>query len=45
MHDFDLAEAPTCASSPTTRTAGTLALVVRDTLGGVAWHLWPITVQ
>ena len=42
MHDFDLARAH-LRVEPTDPHTGTLALVVRDTLGGVAWHVWPIT--
>jgi hypothetical protein len=44
MHDFDLATAH-LRVEPADPHAGTLAIVVRDTLGGVAWHLWPITAQ
>jgi hypothetical protein len=44
MHDFDLATAH-LRVEPEDPHAGTLAIVVRDTLGGVAWHLWPITAQ
>jgi len=44
MHDFDL---PTAflrveADDPTT---GQLALVVRDSAGGVSWRIWPITAR
>ncbi|HEX3474800.1 MAG TPA: hypothetical protein VHT91_07145 [Kofleriaceae bacterium] len=42
MHDFDLAMAH-LRVEPEDPHAGTLAIVVRDTLGGVAWQLWPIT--
>lgn len=42
MHDFDLARAR-LRVEPDDPHSGTLALVVRDNLGGVAWHLWPIT--
>jgi hypothetical protein len=42
MHDFDLARAHLHVE-PADPHSGTLALVVRDSLGGVAWHLWPIT--
>ena len=42
MHDFDLAMAH-LRVEPEDPHAGTLAVVVRDALGGVAWHLWPIT--
>jgi hypothetical protein len=41
MHDFDLAMAH-LRVDPEDPHAGTLAIVVRDALGGVAWHLWPI---
>jgi hypothetical protein len=44
MHDFDLAKAHLHVE-PADPHSGTLALVVRDTLGGVAWHLWPITAE
>jgi hypothetical protein len=44
MHDFDLATAH-LRVDPADPHAGTLAVVVRDALGGVAWHLWPITAQ
>jgi len=44
MHDFDLAMAH-LRIEPEDPHAGTLAIVVRDALGGVAWHLWPIAAQ
>ncbi len=44
MHDFDLAMAH-LRVEPEDPHAGTLAIVVRDALGGVAWHLWAITAQ
>jgi hypothetical protein len=44
MHDFDLARAH-LRVEPDDPHAGTLALVVRDDLGGVAWQLWPITAE
>lgn len=44
MHDFDLASAH-LRVEPGDPRSGTLAIVVRDALGGVAWHLWPITAQ
>jgi hypothetical protein len=44
MHDFDLAMAH-LRVEPEDPHAGTLAIVVRDALGGVDWHLWPITAQ
>ncbi len=44
MHDFDLPMAH-LRVEPEDPHAGTLAIVVRDALGGVAWHLWPITAQ
>jgi len=44
MHDFDLAKAH-LRVEPTDPHAGSLAIVVRDALGGVDWRLWPITAQ
>jgi hypothetical protein len=44
MHDFDLAMAH-LRVEPEDPHAGTLAVVIRDALGGVAWHLWPIAAQ
>jgi hypothetical protein len=44
MHDFDLAKAH-LRVEPEDPHAGTLAIVVRDALGGVDWLLWPITAQ
>jgi hypothetical protein len=44
MHDFDLAMAH-LRVEPEDPHTGTLAIVVRDTLGGVAWQLWPITAR
>jgi hypothetical protein len=44
MHDFDLARAH-LRVEPDDPHTGTLALVVRDDLGGVAWQLWPITAE
>jgi hypothetical protein len=44
MHDFDLAKAH-LRVEPADPHSGTLAIVVRDALGGVDWHLWPITAQ
>jgi hypothetical protein len=44
MHDFDLPMAH-LRVEPADPHAGTLAIVVRDALGGVAWHRWPITAQ
>jgi hypothetical protein len=44
MHDFDLARAH-LRVEPTDPHSGTLAIVVRDALGGVAWRLWPITAR
>jgi hypothetical protein len=35
--------AATLQVQPKDSTSGQLAVVVRDTLGGVAWQLWPIT--
>jgi hypothetical protein len=34
----------TCGPSRRIRTAG-LAIVVRDTLGGVNWHQWPVMAR
>jgi len=44
MHDFDLAMAR-LRVEPEDPHTGTLAIVVRDALGGVDWHLWPITAR
>jgi len=44
MHDFDLARAH-LRIEPADPQSGTLAIVVRDALGGVAWHLWPIAAR
>jgi hypothetical protein len=44
MHDFDLAMAH-LRVEPEDPHTGTLAVVVRDALGGVAWQLWPITAR
>lgn len=44
MHDFDLAS-PYLQVDPEDSQSGTLAIVVRDIRGGVAWHLWPISAQ
>jgi hypothetical protein len=45
MHDFDLARAYLRVEVPDDPTAGTLGVVVRDAVGGVAWKLWPITAR
>jgi hypothetical protein len=44
MHDFDLPSAhlEVEADDP---TAGELAVVLRDDLGGVAWSVWPIQAE
>lgn len=42
MHDFDLASSYLRVEVDDPKV-GTLAIVVRDPNGGVAWHLWPIT--
>ncbi len=42
MHDFDL-PAAYLRIEPETPHEGTLGVVVRDELGGVAWKLWPIS--
>jgi hypothetical protein len=44
MHDFDLPHAY-LRVEPEDPQSGTLGVVVRDLLGGVAWRLWPITAQ
>lgn len=44
MHDFDLASAYLVVGS-TDPQSGTLAIVVRDDQGGVAWQVWPISAQ
>jgi hypothetical protein len=44
MHDFDLAKAH-LRVEPEDPRAGSFAIVVHDTLGGVDWHVWPITAQ
>jgi hypothetical protein len=44
MHDFDLATAH-LRVEPADRKSGSLAIVVHDALGGVDWHIWPITAE
>jgi hypothetical protein len=44
MHDFDLADAY-LRVEPEDPQSGTLGVVVRDDLGGVAWRLWPISAE
>lgn len=44
MHDFDLAHAH-LRVEPADPHAGSFAIVVRDTLGGVAWQVWSITAE
>jgi len=44
MHDFDLAHAY-LRVEPDDPTSGTIGVVVRDELGGVAWRLWPIAAE
>ncbi len=44
MHDFDLANAY-LRVEPEDPQAGTLGVVVRDELGGVAWRVWPISAE
>ena len=44
MHDFDLARAH-LHIAPDDPQSGTLAIVVRDSLGGVAWRIWPIAAR
>ena len=44
MHDFDLPNAY-LRVEPDDVTSGQLALVVRDSAGGVTWQVWPIQAQ
>jgi hypothetical protein len=44
MHDFDLARAY-LRVEPEDPQSGSLAIVVRDELGGVSWRIWPITTR
>lgn len=44
MHDYDLATAYLTVE-PEDDTSGTLGVVVRDDLGGVAWRMYPVTAQ
>ena len=44
MHDFDLAKAY-LRVEPEDPQSGTLGVVVRDDLGGVAWRVWPISAE
>ena len=44
MHDFDLPNAYLRVEAEDPKT-GTLGVVVRDEIGGVAWRLWPITAE
>jgi len=44
MHDFDLSRAY-LRVEPEDPQTGTLGVVVRDELGGVAWRMWPITAE
>jgi hypothetical protein len=44
MHDFDLAVAY-LRVEPADPQSGTLAVVVRDAVGGVTWQQWPITAE
>ena len=44
MHDYDLARAY-LRVEPDDPTTGTIGVVVRDVVGGVAWRLWPITAD
>ena len=44
MHDFDLPSAFLRVEAADPKT-GQLALVVRDSAGGVSWRVWPITAQ
>lgn len=44
MHDFDLPNAY-LRIEPEDPQSGTLGVVVRDALGGVAWRLWPLSAE
>lgn len=44
MHDFDLANAY-LRVEPEDPQSGTISVVVRDDLGGVAWRVWPISAE
>jgi hypothetical protein len=44
MHDFDLARGYLRVEAEDPQS-GTLGVVVRDDLGGVAWKFWPITAE
>lgn len=44
MHDFDLAKAYLRVETENDQS-GTLGVVVRDELGGVAWKMFPITAE
>lgn len=45
MHDFDLADATLRLAADDERSAGSLAVVVRDDHGGATWRVWPIRKQ
>jgi hypothetical protein len=45
MHDFDLSDATLTLAADDDRSAGSLAVVVRDDHGGATWRVWPITKQ
>jgi hypothetical protein len=45
MHDFDLSDATLRLAKDDDRSAGSLAVVVRDDHGGATWRLWPIHKQ
>lgn len=44
MHDFDLPQAYLRVEEED-MTEGSLAVVVRTDLGGVAWKVWPIRAE
>jgi hypothetical protein len=44
MHDFDLPNAY-LKVEPEDPTSGELAVVLRDSAAGVAWHVWPIRAE
>jgi len=45
LHDFDLSDATLRLAKDDDRSAGSLAVVVRDDRGGATWRVWPIHKQ
>jgi len=45
MHDFDLSDARLTLADDDDRSTGSLAVVVRDEVGGATWRVWPIRKQ